>query len=106
MFENNFPEDNFAKLKNYCIKNFVARNYIGLVQIRNYARYLYLLREIWYLLKYRPLNILSLRFWFFSLGCLIMPPLVLIPLTDWYKNKIYSKTLKQIKFEYKFVTGK
>jgi len=100
MFENVFFEDKFRKIKKYCIKNFVAVNYVGLVQIRNYARYRYLLREIWYLVKYRWQNIFSFQFWFFSLGCLIMPPFLLIPLVDWYKSKIYSVFLKEIKFEY------
>jgi glycosyltransferase involved in cell wall biosynthesis len=100
-FANNlFPEKQFEKLRKYFIKNYVARNYVGLVQIRNYAKYKYLLREIGKLLKYRPENILSPTFWFFSLGCLITPPLLLIPLVDWYKRKINSRNLKHIKFAY------
>ena len=100
MFNNVFFEKNFESLKNYMIKNFVATNYIGLVQIRNYARYSYLLREIYFLLKYQPENVFSLSFWFFSLGCLIMPARLLIPLVDWYKNSINFKKLKRIDFEY------
>ena len=94
MFENVFLEEEFGEIKKHCIKNFVAVNYVGLVQIRNYARYRYLLREIWYLVKYRWQNIFSFQFWFFSLGCLIMPPFLLIPLVDWYKEKINSKLIK------------
>lgn len=94
MFEAVFFEKQFGKVKNYLIKNFVATNYVGLAQIRNYGRYRYLLREIWYLLKYRWQNIASVQFWFFSLGSMIMPPFLLIPLVDWYKNKIYSKYIK------------
>ena len=86
MFNNVFYEKKIESLKNYMIKNFVATNYIGLVQIRNYARYRYLLREIYLLLKYQPENVFNLSFWFFSLGCLIMPAKLLIPLVDWYKN--------------------
>ena len=100
MFETVFYERKLQKLKNYCIKNFVAVNYVGLVQIKNYARFRYLLREIWYLIKYRWQNLLSFQFWFFSLGCLIMPPFLLIPLVDWYKNKVYSQLLINLKFEY------
>lgn len=100
-FANNiFPEKEFQDFKNYFIKNYVARNYVGLVQIRNYARYGFLLREIWMLLKYRWQNIFSPSFWFFSLGCAITPPFILIPLVDWYKNKINSRKLKHIKFKY------
>lgn len=101
-FANNiFPEKEFQSFRGYFIKNYVARNYVGLVQIRNYAKYRYLIREIWMLLKYHPENIWSPVFWFFSLGCILTPPFVLIPLVDWYKRKINSRKLKYIKFKYK-----
>jgi hypothetical protein len=99
-WNNVFPEKEFEPLRKYAIKNYVANNYVGLVQIRNYAKYRYLLREIWKLLKYRPENIWSPTFWFFSLGCMVMPPFLLIPLVDWYKRKINSKKLKHIKFQH------
>lgn len=100
MFNSVFAEKEYEKVRNYCIKNFVAVNYVGLVQLRNYAKYRYLLREIFYLLKYRWQNIFSLQFWFFSLGCAIIPAKFLIPMVDWYKNKVNSKNFKHIKFEY------
>lgn len=99
MFESVFPEKEFEEVKNYCIQNFVAKNYVGLVQIRNFSRYRYIVREIAYLIKYRWQNMFSFSFWFFSLGCLIMPPFILIPLVDWYKNKINAKSLTGIKFK-------
>ncbi|HLM84455.1 MAG TPA: glycosyltransferase family 2 protein [Candidatus Bathyarchaeia archaeon] len=100
-FANNvFPENEFGKFRKYFVRNYVAKNYVGLVQIRNYAKYRYLLREIWYLLKYRWQNIFSLRFFFWSVMCLATPPFVLIRLADWYKSKIMSKTLHHINFEY------
>jgi len=43
MFDSVFYEKKFRKLKDYCIKNFVAVNYVGLVQIKNYVRFRYLL---------------------------------------------------------------
>jgi glycosyltransferase involved in cell wall biosynthesis len=100
-FNNMFPEPEFIKFRNYAIKNYVSKNYVGLVQIRNYARYEYLWREIWYLLKLRWQNICSPSFWFFGLGCVLTSPFMLIPLTDWYKNKINSKKIKRIYFQYK-----
>jgi len=101
MFDAVFLEKEFAKIKKYCVRDFVARNYIGLVQIRNFSRYKYLLREIWHLIKYRWQNIFSSRLWFFSAGCLVVPPFILAFLVDWYKNKINSKSLTGIKFTYK-----
>ncbi len=101
MFDNVFYEDKYKKLKNYCIKNFVAKNYVGLVQLRNYAQFKHFVREVVYLVIYRPLNLLSFSFWFFSLGCFVTPSFLLIPLVDWYKRSINSKQLKHIQFKYK-----
>lgn len=100
MFQVVFGEKEFERFRNKFIKDFVAKNCVGLVQIRNYAQYRYLIREIGMLLKYRWQNIFSFQFWFFSLGCIVMPPFLLIPLGDWYKAKINSRILKKIKFEY------
>lgn len=100
MFEAVFNERRFGNLKKYLIKNFAATNYVGLVQIRNYGGYRYLLREIILLLKYRGKNSYNLAFWFFSLGCMVMPASLLIPMVDWYKNTINPRRFKNIKFEY------
>ncbi len=100
MFNNVFYETEFAGIKEICIKNFVAINYVGLVQIKNYSKYKYLFREILLLIKYRWKNLFSIQFWFFSLGTMMMPSSLLIPLVDIYKNKINSKFLLNIKFKY------
>lgn len=100
MFDNVFYEKKLQKIKKYLIKDFVAVNYVGLVQLRNYAKFEYFLREIFYLLKYRWQNIFSPCFWFFSLGCLITPLFILIPLVDWYKNCINSRMIKKVMFKY------
>ena len=52
------------------------------------------------LLKYRWQNIYNLQFWFFSLGCIIIPAQLLIQMVDWYKNKINSNRLKSINFKF------
>jgi glycosyltransferase involved in cell wall biosynthesis len=100
-WNNVFPEKEFESLRKFAIKNYVAKNYVGLIQVRNYAKYEYFWREVGLLLKYRWQNILSPSFWFFSMGCAIVPPFALIPLVDWYKNNINSKKLTHIKFSYK-----
>lgn len=100
MFENVFQEKEFEDLRKRCIKDFVAVNYVGLVQIRNYAKYRYLLREILLLVKYRWQNLYNPAFWFFSAGTAVIPPALLIPLVDYYKSSVNSRFLKDIKFEY------
>ncbi len=100
MFNNVFYEKEFAGIKEKCIKNFVAVNYVGLIQIKNYAKYRYLFREILLLIKYRWINLYNIQFWFFSIGTILVPGSLLIPLVDIYKNKINSKLLRNIKFNY------
>lgn len=102
MVKNIFFEKKYQKVKKYLIKDFITKNYVGLVQIKNYSKFKYLLREIWYLIKFNYLNLFNPIFWFFSFGCIIIPPSILIPMVDSYKNKIYSQSLKHIKFNYKF----
>ena len=84
MFETRFPGPEYAEFRANCIQGFVARNYVGLVQIRNFGAYPWLLREIAHLVRYRPLNLLHPAFWFFSLGCMVMPPATLVRLVDAY----------------------
>lgn len=100
MFENVFPEPKFREFREYAIKNFLGKDYLGLVQLRNFARYRYLLREIGLFLKYRPLNLLDPRFWFFSLGTIFTPRFLLTRLVDWYKKNVESRRLGKIEFEY------
>ena len=91
-----YCEDKLRSLKKYLIYNFVANNYIGLVQIKNFGSYKSLFREICYLIKLRWLNIFDLRFWFYSIGTIIIPRFVLRKLVVIYKNKINSRFLKNI----------
>lgn len=102
MFENVFPEKKFRNLRDYCIKNFVAVNYVGLAQIKNYSRhsYWYTLREIFYLARYNLKNLFNPKFWIFSFGALVIPPILLIPMVDWYKKSINTILFSNIKFEY------
>lgn len=107
MFEKIFPEKKFYKMRKYCIENFVAINYIGLSQIKNYSRHSqwFTLREILYLLKFRPKNIINPIFWSFSLGALITPRFLLIPVVDWYKKKVNVSLLKDVTFKSPFATS-
>lgn len=97
MFNNVFYEEKFDKMREYCIKNFVAKNFVGLIQIKNYGKTIWLFREIKLLVKYNKWNILDPRFWFFSLGTLVMPRFILRSLVDFYKENILSKFLKKVK---------
>jgi glycosyltransferase involved in cell wall biosynthesis len=64
----------------------VLTNFISLVQIKNWGTYKALFREIWYFIKYRPVNLLRLDFWFFTLGTLLTPKLILRRMVQLYKE--------------------
>jgi len=98
MIQTIFAKPKYKNIKNNLINNFVTKNYIGLVQIKNYSTYKNLLREIFLLIKYRPQNLTNPSFYFFSLGTILTPASILIPLVDWYKNNLYSKTINPINF--------
>lgn len=105
MFNRVFQGKKFEKLRKYMIKNFVANNYVGLVQIKNFSTMKHVLRETFLLVKYRKENLLNPAFWFFSLGTIIMPRKILIPMVDYFKNKILSQRLKDIEFDYSLKNG-
>ena len=87
LFEKIYYESEFEEIKSKCIREIVAVNYIGLVQIKNFGKYSSLLKEVFYLIRYRWTNIFSLSYWFFSLGTLIVPSSILLQMVDWYKEK-------------------
>ena len=93
-----YQGDKYQEVKKTAV-NQVAANFIGLVQIKNYGTFQYLIREIFIMLRLHPLSILNLKFWFFSLGTIFIPRRILIWLVDNYKNKILSRSLKNIKKE-------
>jgi len=93
MFNIIFCEEKFREMREYCIKHFIAKNFVGLIQIKNYGKTSWLVREMKLLVKYNKWNILDPRFWFFGSGTLILPRTMLIPLVDFYKENILSKSL-------------
>ncbi len=101
MVKSIFSEEKYKEIQKFLINDFITKNYIGLVQLRNYAKFKYFLREIWYLIVFNYHNLISFKFWFYSLGTFITPSFILIPLVDWYKNKINSKPLAYLIFKYK-----
>lgn len=98
MFKTVYSGKRYAYPRGMGIKH-MATNYEGLIQLKNYSTLWILIREILILIKYRWQNIFNLKFWFFSLGALILPRKLLIWMTDNYKRKILSGQLKDIKIE-------
>ncbi|MHB8140892.1 MAG: glycosyltransferase family 2 protein, partial [Vulcanimicrobiaceae bacterium] len=63
-------------------RDFVAKNVQGLVQVRCKSSLTNFLREVWLHVVYRPMNLVSWRFWLFAVGCFVMPPTALRRFTD------------------------
>ena len=76
----------------------ILTNFMGLVQLKNYAKSGVLLKEIKILLRERRKNMLDLKFWFFVLGTVLTPRFILIPLVDWYKSNVIASKLVCTRF--------
>ncbi|MBI5873413.1 MAG: glycosyltransferase family 2 protein [Candidatus Omnitrophica bacterium] len=97
MFDTVFGGTEFKSLKEHCIKDFVATNYVGLAQVRNYGGFRCLLREISQLIKYRKANLLCIKFWVYSIGSIVIPPCLLKGLVKFFKKSINTKLLNNIR---------
>jgi glycosyltransferase involved in cell wall biosynthesis len=97
MFETVFNEPEFKSLKERCISDFVAVNYVGLAQVRNYGGFGYLVREIAQLIKYRKTNLWCVGFWVYSIGSMVIPSFLLKRLVAFFKKGINAKLLKNIR---------
>lgn len=96
MFKVVFKEKKYFKLREIAIDH-VAQNFLGLIQIKNYGRSTTVLYgEILVLVKARPKNLLSLKFWFFCLGLIFIPKGLLIWMVDNYKSKFLARRLSGI----------
>jgi len=93
MIQNIFPKNKYNRLQNFIIQEFVAKNYVGQFQIRNYGSYLYFIREAFLLIKYRWKNIFYPNFWAINITCALLPRTLCIKLVDSYKEKLLSKKI-------------
>lgn len=100
LIDNTYKENKFIPIRNYLIMNFVATNYIGLIQIKNYGTFYQLTREIYYLIILRPQNIAHPLFLVYSIFTLLCPKFILQRLVPFFKDKINSKMTNKIEFEY------
>jgi glycosyltransferase involved in cell wall biosynthesis len=98
MFDTVYKEKKYQEVREIGIRQ-VAGNFLGLVQIKNYGIFRHLIREIFILVGLRPLNLIDPRFWFVSLGTILIPRRLLIWLVDNYKKKILARKLKNIKIK-------
>jgi len=99
MYKTVFTGEEFKEQSKWALEH-ICKNYMGFVQLKNYAKPGILLREIIIFIRERPKNLLNLKFWFFALGTLIIPAFILRRLVDWYKDRVIAKTLTNIQIDY------
>lgn len=99
MFQDVYLGEKYDLIRGQGVKFITTTNFLGLVQIKNYGSFSNLIREIYILVKYHWQNLFNPIFWFFSLGTILVPRKLLIPLVDNYKNKIISRRLKDIEIK-------
>jgi glycosyltransferase involved in cell wall biosynthesis len=75
-------------ISNYLIKEFVAKNFVGLVQIKIFSNFISLTNEIKRLIKYNIYNLLNIKFIFYSLLCLIFSKKIVSKISDFYKFQL------------------
>lgn len=100
MFETLLPGEKYKNPRRWGI-DFIAADYVGLIQIKNFGKYRQLFREIGIMIKYRPRNLINLRFWFYTIGVTVTPRFILIPLVDWFKRTVKASKLKGVKLRMK-----
>ncbi len=99
MFDTVFSEKQYKSLRTWGIEH-IAKHYEGLVQIKNYGSEMAVLKEIKILLTHRWMNIFDIRFWLYAATTLVMPKILLRPLTDAYKRMFLALKLKFIHERY------
>jgi glycosyltransferase involved in cell wall biosynthesis len=67
-------------------RKFFLTAFISLVQYKNWGKYRYMLREIWYFIILKPSNLFRPDFWFWSLIAIFTPKCILRPFTQGYKK--------------------
>ncbi len=87
MFKNVFPEPQFDKIRSLGIEKF-STNYLGLVQIKNYGFFRDYCADVFHLVKERKRNLISPKFWFYFLGTLLIPRVVLRRLVVVFKDTL------------------
>ena len=99
MFNNIFNDKKYDNLRKLLI-NDSSKKIEGILQIKNFGKTKYYLREIMIYVKYRPKNLLSVKFWTYVLGSLTIPKRLLIKLISWYKNNILAKEMLNVRIQY------
>jgi glycosyltransferase involved in cell wall biosynthesis len=101
LFETLFSDEECTQFRKKMIKEFVADNYIGLIQVRCYGSFAWFGREVYEMIKRRPLNLIDPRFLAVALLCILMPRVALVKMVDAVKCHLNAQMLPHIKFRHR-----
>lgn len=96
LYQSVFQQEQFRSIRNAGVQTHMGKNYVGLVQIRTYAKYRYFLREVFYMVRIRPLNLLSITYWMSIVPLAILPRRIIQFLVDNYKTRYLSRKLLDV----------
>ncbi len=99
MYKSVFSGDEFKTQREWGIRD-RARNYVGLIQIRNYGSLSLTLRELRIMVGNCWQILLEPKFWVYAVGVTVLPPFLLRPLSDFYKARILARSLPEMPFNY------
>lgn len=91
-----YGDEEFSDVHREFLRFLGRSNYVGLLQLRNYARTSTLLDECRLFLRLRPLNIVDPRFLAIALVSICLPPTVLRPGVDLYKKLVLRQLLRRL----------
>ncbi len=96
MFDVVYGERDFQQVRDHGRELILAHNFEGLFQLRNYAGYRILAREVAMLIRLRPRNILSVRFWLIVILCALTPRPLLVRIVDAYKRYFLAPRIEPV----------
>ena len=92
MFNTVYRGEKYRQVRETGIEQ-MATNFVGLLQLKNFSTFKNILREVIIMVKLRPCNLLSSKFWFFGLGAILVPRRILLWLVDNYKSTVLARVL-------------
>lgn len=94
MVQTVFPEERYAEVRHVFI-TYLAQNFVGLVQIKNFSTIKNLLREYVIMIRAYWPNIFQPLFWFYVVLTLCVPRRFLLRLADWHKERVMKRHVKR-----------
>ena len=97
LYQKVFSDNEFRAIRNNGIRKHMGKNFVGLIQIRSFGKYIFFLRELKIMIGARPTNLIDPRFVVSAVGLAIFPRRLVIFIVSNFKSKIIGKTLESVR---------